>query len=259
MPLLAIVACVHHTPSVAPVVRLDASLDVGVRTESECPALPAVPDAATRFELALTLTRSRVFRDGSVGWLLVFDDVQRDGAPHPLTGRSVELRRFGDGEILDVDLLEHALGGDRQLEVIDLLLPVVSPHPPDLRPGGVAPRTTSWPLRLPDGRTWNGSSDATWTLKETDDAAGVRAWVFAYDGTWTTDGPARGPRARSDRPQTTATGPLQGEVRISVRDGLVVSHTFDWARRLEVLYPRATKGPCHITQHQSFSGSLRRR
>ena len=63
------------------------------------------------------------FRDDSVGWWVEVNQMSvettREGTtvrtePHPLQGLGVELRRFGDGEILQIDQAEYWMGGERE-------------------------------------------------------------------------------------------------------------------------------------------------
>ena len=82
------------------------------------PEAEGLPDRQLRLRGEVEIHYARGFRDGSEGHLVRFHEVQRAEGEGPweessLGGRSVELRVFDGGEILDAYELEHISGPGR--------------------------------------------------------------------------------------------------------------------------------------------------
>ncbi len=291
----------HHGGAAAPppeaqVLRYDASLRIEVETtqrrvagraplpDDDPVAVALAPLSRTGLDarLVLELQPSRSFRDGSEAWTLRVVDAEAvvlgpSADPHAglvpagpaegwtLAGRSVELRGFDDGELLAVADAEHVMGPDRLGESLDLLLPMVSPFPPELDDGEEGFRPARWPLMVTATRGWRHRFDARWENLGRADAhpdSGVdpTAWHLRYSG-------PTGTRGRDDRPYppvgVQGRGQLDGEVWLSDVDrdpvvARVLRSDATWQREIEVEYPDAVGGPLRVVQTQRITASLRR-
>ena len=215
-----------------------------------------------RWELIVGTQPGRRYRDDSVGEVLVFERAAvGDGpagavAPHPLEGHAVTLRRFPSGEILAVEDAAHVVGGDRQLEVLDLLLPTLSPKVPVLRRGETVTWNTRWPLDLGPYGKLTGMLRLTWTLDSLTRVDGEPAWALSYSGEWQT----RVRTGAGDRRSWTHIdhmGTASGSLLLSRLDASVLRHDFDWRREI-ALPPPAEDAPAPV-QRQRFVGSVVRR
>ena len=204
---------------------------------------------------------TRNFRDDSHGWWIEIYQMEvltsRNErsvltAPHPLEGLGVELRRFGDGEILKIDQAEYWFGGERGGESYDFIFPLISPHPPDMGRGEEAYRRTRWPFSASGVLGWANHQDAQWQNKGTEQFEGQKVWRLHYTGTWRIEGGSNAPLPSA---QVSGTGPISGEVLIRVADYRVVHHTFDWTRVVTLVMDSDGFNP--IAQKQRFVGSLR--
>ncbi len=243
------------------------ALDLSLSYDSEARAAPPELQAKLASLASGEETLSMVIlwqegpghRDGSQSVWVRFEEARLrvDEAEQELglEGRSVELRRFGDGEILDVSDADHIAGGDRQGEVLDLLWPLLSPHPPDLRPGKVVRREARWPLRIDAERGQRGLLTAGWRYLEAERVDGERRHHVAYDGTWTTLGSDRTRDVpRGIRAEGTASGELWVDTELAL-----LRHDFDWERTVTLRGPAFEEGERHeLSQTQRFSGQIRR-
>ena len=213
-------------------------------------------------DLDLTLTKepSRTFRDGSLGYVVTFAAVEatlrRGEAAVPvdlsLTGRAVEIRAFGDGELLDVDLLEHAAGVGRYGDVFDLIFPVLTPAPPDtISSRAVIPRAMHWPVRLSKTEQLLNTLWASWSMMESTPAE----WHLGYSGRWAIRGSQL---AGGRRVPAGGEGEGSGEVWLSRQDGQLQRHTFQWQRELTLIYAPREDEVIRVKQQQVFSGQLER-
>lgn len=272
--------------------RFRASLEARVQTSTRrlSQANPPQPDPVAEalaglahtgldLDLVLRLEPSREFPDGSLGWLVHFEQVQgRALALGPaqeelavrgpasgweLQGRSVELRTFPDGEVLAVDLAEHILGEGRPGELLDLLFIALSPFPPELEVGARARRTSRWPLTLGGPRGWRHALFATWTNHgQVPEAAGVQGqpWRLTYQGPTE----ARGVDPQASPPVGVRShGQLSGELWLTDVDTdplplRVLRHGLSWTRDNEIEYPAAVGGPVRVLQHQVLALELER-
>jgi hypothetical protein len=215
-------------------------------------------DTQAKLDTRITLAPSRGFRDGSVGSLLRFDTARLtdgDGAALPITlgGRTVELRRFPDGEILDVDLVDHVTASDRLMGVFDLVFPLVSPFPPDLPKKGVGiPRVASWPILDEKRNGWYARSEVEWTLEGTEMRDGRKALRLRYVGPWT----GRGKDAEGTVPVALrAHGQASGVVWYDAVTFDLLGQEFHWRRQVSWTAGRG-EAATTVTQDQDFSGRV---
>jgi hypothetical protein len=241
--------------------RFHVVLEVAVQTEGVDPDL-ASTFAPLRWtvDAMLSMDPVRRFRDGSIGWLIRFDKVTEfihddEGAkPVPISGlegRTVELRAFEDGEVLDVDMGAHIAGWGRGGDVLDVLLPVLSPAPPEMGWGKTGTRRMIWPFRIGREARWDNAVAAEWRNSgPIKDLAGpVRR--YHYSGPWTLRG---SDRRKPPGLRFSGTGELSGTVDVTFRDGRVLRHEFSGIRRVEIV--RQAGDP--IRQEQRFTGKLER-
>ncbi len=217
-----------------------------------------------RWQMDLDLGLIRRFRDDSRGDLLQIRAAQLavatgpDAPPGPwaqsaLTGLSAELRRFEDGEILAVDHSEHLVGGDRQFEVLDFILPVISPKVPSMRSGEALTTNTRWPLMLGSLGKLTGLLRADWALEGSERLEGQPCWRIRYSGDWL----SRLRQGQGDRRswvEVEAMGQASGTLWMSKADGGLVRHDFRWSRVLRL--PLHGSAESVLAQSQAFSGSL---
>jgi hypothetical protein len=236
--------------------RIDLTLDVRSVVEGTAShPWTAAPDERTALELTVETSASRTFRDGSEG-TLVRVTAARHGADAEagleameLGGRSFELRVFEGREILAADLVEHLVGPARQLDVYDLLLPVLSPFPPPLDVGQSAARAMRWPLVVAPDRYVRGTVAATWTNVGLVEVEASPAWRLDYQGPWTG-------KLRDGRAQGAVKGTASGSVWIDAASGALARHDFDWKRQVEMRYPAPEGEGVRILQDQHFVGRL---
>ena len=204
---------------------------------------------------------TRAFRDDSVGWWVEVNQMSvettREGTtvrtdPHPLQGLGVELRRFGDGEILQIDQAEYWMGGERGGETYDFLFPVISPHPPDLARGGQSHRRTRWPFSASRILGWANYQEAEWFNEGTLHIDGQKVWRLRYEGIWRVEGGSKAPMPAS---RVSGSGPVSGVVLVRMADYRVIEHTFDWTR--SVLLELEGSDTAVVAQKQQFIGSIR--
>jgi hypothetical protein len=184
--------------------------------------------------------------DGTMVWQLAFDRVERDGTTHALEGHAVDLRRFGDGEVVEIAHAAHVMGGERALEAQDLLVGLMSPHVPSLgRKGSQAPKHSVWRLRGASGVRQETELETTWTNLGRVRRDGVACWHLRYEGTWRTVGHAMGWAVEGQ-------GPVAGEVWLRRRDMVMEAHDFRWSRQVEVTRPAGSA----LQRGQAWVGSL---
>ena len=241
------------------VVHVEADFHtIATRGSQRISSLEPWTDTACILDATISLTPNRAFRDGSLGSVLRFEEATlktRDGAPLPLTleGRTVELRRFPDGEILDIDLAEHVIASDRLMGVFDLLFPLVSPFPPDLPKDGVpVHRAVLWPV-LDDARNgWYQRAETDWTLAGTEPFGDRQAHRLEYEGPWTGEG--KDP-VGTVPVRLSARGHASGVLWYDTTTLDLVAQKFHWRRQVTWTAGRG-EATATVTQDQDFSGSV---
>lgn len=207
-----------------------------------------------RLQLWGTVERSeaREFRDGSIGHLVRFGEVETatsaDGprSRSELSAKSIELRTFGDGEILDIDLLEHISGPPRYGDTFDVLLVALSPVVPQVAEGAEAWRRLSWPFLLEKGQGARTSLSATWRNEGVREVAGQQEVAVAYQGPL--EGKGEDNRFRG---ALAISGQAEGRVVLELPRARVLEHTFSWERTLDYRFPGAD-----VAQRQQVRGRL---
>jgi hypothetical protein len=231
---------------------------IATRGSERIASLEPWMDTACTLDAAISLTPNRAFRDGSLGSVLRFEKATlttRDGAPLPLglEGRTVELRRFPDGEILDVDLVEHVIGSDRLLGVFDLLFPLVSPFPPDLPKDRVkVHRLLLWPVLDEQRKGWYQRAETDWVLAGIEPFGDRQANRLEYEGPWTGEGKdpvGTVPVALSSR------GHVSGVLWYDTDTLDLVGQEFHWRRQVSWIAGRG-EAAATVTQDQDFSGRV---
>ncbi len=268
MALLPLVlACVHNPPENLVVVptehRLAIHLEakfhtIATRGSERIASLEPWMDTACTLDTTISLTPSRSFRDGSLGSVLAFEEAvltDEGGRALPLTlaGRTVELRRFPDGEILDVNLADHVLGSDRLLGVFNLLFPLVSPFPPELpKDGMTVPRVLVWPVLDGKRNGWYERAETEWTLEGTEKIGEREAFRLRYVGPWT----ARGKDAEGTVPVAlTAHGQASGVLWYDAATFDLLAQEFRWRRQVSWTAGRGETATT-VTQDQEFTGRV---
>ena len=184
--------------------------------------------------------------DGTMVWQLDFERVELGGRTRGLEGHALDVRRFGDGEVLEVGNTAHVMGGAPSFEAQDLLIGLMSPHVPTLgKKGSQAPKKAVWRLRGENGVMQETELHTTWTNLGRERRDGVACWHLRYEGTWSTDGRARGWSMQ-------AQGPIEGNVWLRRRDMVLEAHEFRWVRQGEVHPP---SGPS-MDHDQTWVGSI---
>ena len=194
----------------------------------------------------------RVFRDGSTGYLVHFVDLEQADSPNGpwlragLDGRSVEMRRFEGGEILDLAQLHHLSGAPRHGDVLDVVFPGLVPSPPSMGAGDTAYRRTAWPFVLRKGVGWRQGLLATWTNLGVEGVGEGRTARLSYEGKLEGTGD-------DDRHEQRflITGTASGEVEIEVATGRLLRHELDWTRQVAVTSPTGS-----VDQEQHFRITL---
>jgi len=261
LPLLLMLGCAPKTfaQSLAEPERFRVALSARFHVEDPeglpQPALAALAPTTVAVDLVVERVLAREFRDGSLGWALTFSeasarfgrDTPTEPLPLSLAGRTVELRTFPDGELLDVSLVEHIVGPGRLGDVLDVVFPAITPAPPPLRPGQSAGRAMHWPVRLNRDSVLLSSAWARWeAVDQTREQRQVR-----YAGPIE----ARGRDLIGEASATfEGSGSVSGDVWLGRRDEGLLRHVFEWERRLEARYPSGAT----FTQVQVYSGEVER-
>ncbi|MFT4979835.1 MAG: hypothetical protein ACI8S6_005747 [Myxococcota bacterium] len=230
-------------------VRLSADFSVGELVGLPEDAALLLGGVGVEMDLVVEKTLARTFRDASQGHRLQFlsasatmtrGDAAAEAIELTLAGRSVELRTFPDGELLDVDLIEHVVGPGRLLDVFDVVFPAITPAPPERLSGQ---RAVHWPVRLSRQQQLLSSAWVSWVMLERDR---VTAHV-QYDGPWES-------RGRAGALRMSGEGTVRGDVWLGRRDRRLERHTLSWERTLTVTSEAGVK----LDQVQRFSGEVER-
>ncbi len=148
---------------------------------------PAPPPTSLRWEGRLEQSAARRFRDGSQGDRVRFLEVTLDEAgagpaPSDLSGLSVELRSFGDREILAIDSLDRIVGPGRQGDLMLGLWPALSPSAPELEPGQRVRHRGNLPFMLDNGMGIPLVLELDWTLEGEEACGPHRCWRLSFEG-----------------------------------------------------------------------------
>ncbi|MFT5680377.1 MAG: hypothetical protein ACI8RZ_001283 [Myxococcota bacterium] len=217
--------------------------------------------APVGFDLDVVVRRepSQVFRDGSLGHYVRFESaegtIRRGEVATPavltLAGRTVEVRTFTDGELLDVTLMEHIAGLGRYGDVFDLIFPILTPTPPDLSGQQAIPRAMHWPVRLSENEQLLNTLWAQWSMLESTSDE----WHLGYAGKWAIRGAQE---AGGQKVPAGGSGTGEGEIWLRHSDSRLERHTFQWQRELTLIYAPREDSVLRIKQQQVFSGALER-
>ncbi len=270
MMIALLLACSHQPPaavSATPAterLRVQLSADYTTAGRQVLSAASAALLAPVGLDLDVVLSRqeARRFRDGSVGWLVRFESAsgtvrrgeETAAAPLTLAGRSIELRTFPDGELLDVSLAEYIVGPGRHGDALDVIFPAITPAPPLLKDHQTAPRAMSWPVRISTESVALFTLRAQWTQLES------APRHLSYTGPLS----MRGTHAIADRRMPiSARGEGSGEVWLR-SDGALLRHVFSWSREVSLGYPGPGEfdpidpEPIRLRQSQRFVGTVER-
>jgi hypothetical protein len=164
---------------------------VAVRTSEMSVAESTMPDAQWEVAGTLSLTATHRNRDGSIGYRVNLETASEEGQPSPLQGRSFGFRAFSDGEILDMSDGEHIAGWRSRGDLIDLLMPLLSPAPPKGLDHASGHRRLIWPVRVGTAVRWDNAVEADWTID-----TGPEETRLSYSGPYTLAGSDRRPGGR---------------------------------------------------------------
>ena len=243
-------------PEAPPVWRFELAADYqteGVDAEGQ-PIAVLAPYAEQREWLRGSLSRSyaRRYQDDSQGWVVRFGLVESAPAAEgpwtrtELSGKSVELRGFDNGEVLALRGAEHLAGAPRYGEVLDFVFVGISPTVPDLKEGESGWRRQNWPFLVAKQRRMHSTLHAEWTATERSPQRVVLDYKGKLEGRGL-DTPAQATMVLS--------GQAQGQVVMRVSDVSMEKHTLDWTRVMAVDY--AGSG-AKVSQTQHFVGSFQR-
>lgn len=242
-------------PAVQPT-RMDVELSVVVHTDGvETLPVPLQSMLAPQhwtIHLQLQTEPVRQFRDGSFGNVLrvvsadgtMHQDGQSTPLPMDLEQHAVELRMFADGELLDIDLMEHVVGHGRWLDVLDVIFPIVSSIPLHAAHGTSDQQTVQWPIQVPDQANVRNTVRLQWRYP-----AAVNGSAQAhYEGSMQMDGAS----VFSGQAQLLfGEGHVQGEIWI--QQDSPVEHRFNWQRSVELGFPVGVT----LIQVQDYQGRVR--
>jgi len=234
--------------------RISLHGDFGAVTDPESGEV-LQEDTDAELSLSLSVSPVRRFRDGSMGQRVVVEEsaLSVDGAAYEgleLTGRSLELRTFSDGEILTLGWVDRWSGPDRFMDVFEVVFPAISPAPPSLKKGETASRRIIWPYLGEERLRWDSAVDAKWTNKGVVERGAAKAWHLSYEGPWRVHG---GRRTGDEKFKVSASGDADGQVWFDKATGALVSHRFAWSREVEV-----SGAAARLKQAQAFVGSVER-
>jgi len=211
-----------------------------------------------RVDLRLRVEPTRKFRDGSYGRLIYVDGAslervnESEDVPvaNDLVGRTVELRTFSDGEILDISWIEKLAGQGRYLDAFEVIFPAISPSAPTISEGETVKQRIIWPFRNANEMRWDNTIDAVWSNHGTVQVGEVDAWKLSYEGAWGTEGKTR----RSVPSQEwRARGESKGTVHYERKTSDLIEHHLEWHRLVSVEGAGDT-----LNQEQRFEGHVER-
>ena len=183
-----------------------------------------------------------VFRDGSLGFDLLFESLSVEGLPEfPLEGRALRIRRFDDGELLSVGELEHSLGPGGALDVLDMLVIGLFPQVPFLEPGEERNVRRLWPFRVSQDRYWRTTQQGLW--ENLGEAGGQ--WHFRYAGPTQTGG------RDGEEGDLEGQGQGHGEVWVRAETGALGRHEYRWSHTRDYRL-----GSQRLHQSADFEGAV---
>jgi len=258
--MLAWLGCSVHIPAVT---SIEVPVRYRVQITGQFGDVQAVgsddilqPATSVAMTLLVELEPTRKFRDGSYARLVRFkraEMVQGTGEAQAalsidLAGRTVELRTFPDGEILDISWGEKVAGQGRYLDVFEVVFPALSPAAPAIAEGESVKSRIIWPFRKAKALRWDNIVDTVWENHGRVEVGETDAWKLSYSGPWGTEGQTR----RTVPPQKLeAKGMADGTVHFDRRTSDLVDHRFVWSRTVTV------QGRTGIlSQEQHFEGHV---
>lgn len=285
---LSLAGCgaLHPGGSLANAPRYGWAFDLALQVETQVEdgagqrvPTPSLPPETARWTGTLTRKAARRYRDDSIGHLVQLQDVtvsSSGAAPTPsdLAGRSLELRTFDDGEILDIRMADHVAGPPRWGDLLLPLWAAISPTVPRILPGETASRTFAVPFLVDRSRGARVTVRTTWTYLGVDKSPmDLRGHHFSWTGVVEGRGMDRG---QDWVAQSLLDGQAQGQVWLATRDLAVLEHTFRWDMRTTLqrrtppqaeapAWTRAQEAPSgeevpawgRLVQHQILEGSVR--
>ena len=258
--LLVLLGCRAHTPATdaidTPVLYQAEFVGVFGPIESERTGEVFQSEMEVKMQLRLRVEPTRAFRDGSYGRNIYIDSVSvqtgSDAQPiaTQLRGRSVELRTFPDGEILDIAWSDKVAGDGRYLDVFEMVYPAVSPSAPTISEGDIIKQRIIWPFRIENSMRWDNIVDAIWRNHGKSEVTGGETWLLSYEGAWGTEGKTR---RMLPKQEWKGRGAAKGDVHFDKKTSDLVRHSMNWSRVVSV---RGEGGV--LIQRQEFTGSMER-
>jgi hypothetical protein len=211
------------------------------------------PELHTRWSGQLEQRPTRRFKDGSQGDQVQFLEVSMQRGDQPpfvseLSGLSVELRSFTNREVLEIDLLDHLVGGDRAADLMLPLWPALSPRVPDLDPGQSVRSRSNLPFMLASGMGAPIALDLHWTLEGPQPCGDLSCWHLVYEGPVMARGLERTERWHA---RYRMEGQASGELWLRVDDNSILDSqlTLDLTIRTTLSDP-ATQVPTAVLKQQ---------
>ena len=226
---------------------------VDVETSDVASTDGSLPGGSWHVSGELTVEATHRNRDGSVSLRVSLVAVDgRLGAGEEahqaaIQGRSFGMRVFEDGEVLDVSDGAYISGWDHRGDLIDVLLPLLSPAPPKLKGDAPVRRRLIWPFRAGEGVRWDNAVEAQWHREVPTDAAGRQ--VLKYQGPYQLDGWDKRPGGKL---VFDGDGTLSGV--ISVGESAGWRHSIEMRREVRVTVGSAAP----LVQRQHIRGSVER-
>lgn len=200
----------------------------------------------------VVMTPSRTYRDDSIGWHVVFQELEEGPSEQGpwrgsgLQGRSFELRAFDDGQILGTRDGEHLTGPPRHGDVLDLLLPTLSPTVPAISAGDSAYRRSSWPFQVSSKSGLRNTLVAEYAHQGAEGSGAARRVELTYSGALE----GEGNDARLNGAFSLA-GQVDGTVWMRPSDAIMVRHEAAWSRTVVGEYDSGVR----VEQSQEFAVS----
>jgi hypothetical protein len=219
----------------------DVSLQAAFSTRGEDG--PEIALAPQRLSLRghVVMIDATTYPDGSVGTIVLFEDFVdlETQMAHGLSGRALEIRNFEDGEVLEIHGLSHLSGTGRHGDSLDILIALLSPKAPGLQPLKTVGTTTSYPIKIGDGRGHKLEVVALWSAGN---GGPFRAPELSYQGQLRCSG-------RDGALGLACAGAVQGTISLDP-DGELLKHTMEWTRTVVLKGPGGA-----LIQEQEFQAS----
>lgn len=260
--IFALLACVATTPEpvaqpeASPVWRFELAADYQTSgQDAQGQDIAALAPYASQQEWlrgSISRTYARRYQDDSQGWVVRFGLVESaPSAEGPwarteLSGKSVELRGFDNGEVLALRGAEHLAGAPRYGEVLDFIFVGISPTVPDLKVGETGWRRQNWPFLVAKQRRMHSTLHAEWTAVDRSPQRVTLDYQGKLEGRGL-DTPAQASMVLS--------GQASGQVVMRVADASLEKHTLDWQRVMDIAYEGSG---AEVRQTQHFAGTFER-